>query len=434
MKALPLVLAGSLVFNAVLLAAFVRPSFSPAARASDPTATLPAPGRPPTGPSVTAAESPSGKSGVVPSAAASTWRDLHTADLPALIAQLQADGCPPQLLRAIVGWRLHEQFAVRRRALFANLQEPPYWQARNQSLDPKLMAAQRKLSREYRQQLEELLGPAEAADDPMAEYWRQRQYGNISPAKAEQLREITSDYSELRSQVYSEANGLMMPEDRQKLAFLEAELRRDLAQVLTSGELENYELRSSSTAQNLRHQLTTFDATADEFRALFHAARAVEEQFGAQTGFNSMEQAQQRQAAFLQAAGSTLSPERLAQLTQATDPRYQTLNRIVARYELPTTIVPQIASVQQSIQESASLIRRNRSLSAADRTTQLTALAQEANTSLEAMLGPKAFEAYKQNAGGWMRSLVPSPPPQSVNAPGTTTTPSTGTPGASPKT
>ncbi|ACB74274.1 hypothetical protein [Opitutus terrae] len=432
MKALPLVLAGSLVVNAALVVAMVRldsVSSAPTVSVDHRPGSAPATSARGTQSVATTAADPA--SGAPndrheTDLATTRWRDLGTGSLEELVTRLRAEGCPSWLLRSIVGYRLHEDYAARQRALVAGIKEPPYWTGNRFGLDPQFMSAYRQLRQEESERMKELLGEDADREGPTGDYYRRRQFGDVSPQKAEQMQQIAQDYNELRSQIFTEANGLLMPEDRQKMAYLEKEMRGDLAQILTTTELENYELRSSSTAQTLRQQLTTFKPTEDEFRALFRAARSTEDQFGATTGVTSAEQMQQRQAAFLQAASGSLTPERLAALTQATDPRYNMINRVVARYELPTTIVPQIAAVQQDIQRRAGAIRANRSLSGADRASQMTGLAQEATATLQPLLGEKGFEAYKQYGGSWMRMLTPTPP-TGVRTPPATPPPATGT-------
>lgn len=421
MKALPLVLTGSLIVNAAFVVALVRPnSTAVTGNAAQPETAVER---------VTAA---AGSASAIPRKAAAeaaqraVWHDAGEDSLPQLVARLRAEGCPPAILRAIVAARVHEQFAARRRELIAGVEDQPYWKGLRLGWDPKIIAAQRELRTEQMNLMKELLGADATQDDELAQYARRRQFGDVSAAKAEQLQSIAADYSELRSQIYADANGILMPEDREKIAFLERELRNDYAKILTSVELENYELRSSSTAQSLRSQLTTFQPTEAEFRALFRAARATEDQSGG-AGIYSLDQAQQRQTAFLQAASGSLSPERLAELTQATDPRNQMLNRVVARYELPTTVVPQVTAVQQAIQQRAATIRRDRALSAAERTVQLNALVEEATVTLTPLLGTQAFEAYKQYGGTWMRNLVPPATNSSTQTPANPSTPTTTT-------
>ncbi len=108
---------------------------------------------------------------------------------------------------------------------------------------------------------------------------------------------------------------------------------------------------------------------------------------------------------------------RNAEFVQATDPRNSMLNRIVARYDVSPAVVPQVSAVQQEFQQRAIALR---SLPATERAVQGQALATEAAAKLTTLLGPRAYEAYKDYGGQWVQSLAtpfipssratPSPP------------------------
>ena len=44
--------------------------------------------------------------------------------------------------------------------------------------------------------------------------------------------------------------------------------------------MEEYHLRNSETANNLRSQLSGFEPTEDEFRKLFHLQKSIDDTFG----------------------------------------------------------------------------------------------------------------------------------------------------------
>jgi hypothetical protein len=241
--------------------------------------------------------------------------------------------------------------------------------------------------------------------------WQRRQYGDLPADKLEQMQAILSDYGELRSEVYSKANGVMLPEDREKIALLEKEQRADLSSVLAPEELENYELRSSNTANLIRSQLSIFKPNEAEFRALFKATRAAEAQYGSVSsgGPTNPDQATKVRDSILADLQTQLSPERYAELKQATDPKYQQVNRLVARLELPASAAVEAVAIQTDVQKRAQEVRRDTTLSPEQRTAQLAALSQEATTKLSTTLTPRGLEAYKNYGGFWLQNLNPPP-------------------------
>jgi hypothetical protein len=341
------------------------------------------------------------------------WSLLRTSDdLPTLIARLRAAGFPPAEIRAIVAAEIGERFAARRKELTTAQTVTPYW--KNQgfgSYDPKLTSALRALGREQSDLLKQLLGPdATSASDALRTSLLSR-FGNIPPEKAEQLQSIVSDYSEMRMQIYGTTNGMILPEDRAKLALLDKEQRVDLAALLTPQELEEYDLRNSSTASLLRSKLATFNPTEDEFRALFKIQQAFDDQYGS-TMTMTMEQRRQyadAQKQLLPQFQAVLAPDRFAAFQQAIDPAYQQINRLVARLELPPETSTQVVTLQKDIQQRAMAVQTARDISPDDRAAQLAALNQEATAKLTQSLGARGFEAYKTNGGSWLQMLQPRP-------------------------
>lgn len=413
MKAFPVLLVVSLAINVALLAVVgsrsplkSRPNLS--LRSSTHDASGPTP----------AEDSVSVRSSVVNGAsdavAARTeaWASLSGGSLTEMVARLRAAGYPVAVVRALVSARVSEEMRPRIRELMAGVPEPEYWTSTRFAQDPKVTAAQRETYQEYLKTLKDVLGADAVDDNEINQYRRRRHFGEISAEKAVELQRIAADYSELKNEIYREANGVLMPEDRRQLEYLDQELHADYAKILTPEELERCELRSSATADTLRSQLAAFKPSEEEFRQMFHAAREIEAQFGSLQAALPAEQNRQRQAAILEKAQALLSPERYDAFKQATDPRYTTLNRIAARYDLPTAVVPEVYAVQQEIQQRA------RKVKATERAAQLPVLAQEAATRISPLLGERAFQAYRLYGGQWIENLAT--PPANARSPSAT--------------
>ncbi len=343
------------------------------------------------------------------------WSNLQGGDIKGMVARLRAAGFPPSVVRALVMAQVQQQFAARRAALLAQQPERQFWKTgQSYFSDPKVMSGLRDLGREQSAMLKELLGPDAALGYDEAHAYQQRQFGNLSRDKAEQAQSILSDYSDLRSQIYQAANGVMLPEDREKLALLEREQKADLAVLLTPEELENYELRSSQTANSMRSQLVLFNPTEDEFRAIFRLQQAFDEKYGSANSTTTLDLYRQRQShqqELTDQINAILTPDRAQAYKQAIDPAYQMINRLVARLELPASAATSVVEVQQDINKRANLVRSDRSLTPDLKNAQLDLLSQEATTKLTTVLGTRGLDAYKQYGGGWVQNLVPRRPP-----------------------
>jgi hypothetical protein len=385
-----LVITGSLLANAAL-AALLAVRVSHGATSTAPTA------RPSaiTAPPVTS-----------PLADPETWRRLDAAEPADFIAHLRAEGFPPAVIRAMAAAMVDERFRARHQAIAeAAAANRPYW--RPFANDPKLNAANRALNREESAMLQQLLGP-EALDltaDKLA--FLQHRYGNLPSEKLAQLQKIIADYDDMMAEVHEATNEIILPEDRAKLALLQKERDADAGRLFTPDELTEYELHHSSTANRLLQQLSAFDPTEAEFRALFALNHAVDTEYG-NPGVLSVEQRRVRSDALKQLAPqieAALGPERYADYQQAIDPNYQQMFQLVTSLELPRTAAAQVVAVQKDIQQRTNALTADATLTPEQRQVQFAALNQEATAKLTASLGAAGLEAYKNGPGYWLQNL-----------------------------
>lgn len=408
MKIAPVLLAASLAANAAVVAFYLvrQPSLAPgsgtAFRSAPPSA---APQSKPQNPK------PTDLDPAQTAAFGQLRTQLQSGDLSTLVAQLRAAGFSPSLIRTIISSQVYEQFAARRKTLIASQPPREYWKAQNNYIDPKTQAALRDLGKEQTALIKSLLGPDAQDNSSEAQIYQRAQYGDIPRDKIDQIQAVLSDYNELSQQVYAKTNGMIqLAEDREKLALIEREKLADLTKLLTPEELEDYQVRSSNTASQLRFNVATLNPTEDEFRALYRATAAVEAQLGPQSNVRTMDDMKKRNEAMLAQLQGSLSPERIAEVKLAIDPEYQTINRLVARLELPAATSQTVVALQKDIQQRATALRNDRALAPEARNAQLAALADEATTKLTASLTPRGFEAYKTYGGAWVQNLVPPTP------------------------
>ena len=340
------------------------------------------------------------------------WGNLQNGDLAALRDRLRAEGFPPEIVRAILAAQIRESFAARRKAIEDAQGETPYW--KNPNRDPKTQAALRDLNQEQDKILKDLLGNDGRNDDPSYAAYLHRQFGDLPADKVDRLREIQDDYNRQRSDIYANSRSGLLPDEQQKIAALDRAMRADFAAVLTPQELADYDLRSSNTAQQLRNNLAAFDATEQEYRAIFQLQQAFDDQFGRMYGPLSPDDMKARsdaQKQLTQDINTALGPDRAAEYQRDTDYGYRQATQLVERLELPPDTANQVYATQKDIQQRATALRSDRTLTADDRNTQLGGLATEAQTKLTAALGAQGYQAYTQNGmGSWVQNLVPRPP------------------------
>lgn len=401
MKLSTLLLAGSLAANAVLIGMIALGS------SSDSASTTGAPREKLAAAKTTASADPTAPN-------AETWEELQAADLPAQRDRLRAAGFPPELVRAILAAQVSESFAARRKAIEQSQGETPFW--KNPLRDPAMQAALRDLNREHQKILKDLLGNDGRNDDPQYTAYLQRQFGNLPADKMDQVRQIQDDYNQKRSDIYG-SGGTIVDEDRRKLMDLDKAMLADLAAVMSPAEFEEYKFRSSNTAQQLRANLRAFDATEQEYRAIFQLQEAFDEQYSTRYMSGPMSQEEMRarsdaQRKLTEDIKAALGPDRALEYERAIDSRYRQATQLVARLELPPENAVGLWNVQKEFeQRMRTTLTGAGPMTAADRNQMLATMQQEAVAKVTSLLGgdPSRVDIYKQNGGQWLQNLAPRP-------------------------
>jgi hypothetical protein len=360
---------------------------------------------------------------------AQTWTKLQSDDLATFVQHLRDNGFPPNLIRAILAAQIRERFAAQRKAIEGDSQGRDYWL--NAATDPGKQTALRNLGREEQKMLRELLGPDADAGDVFGQLFRDRGLAGIPAGKLDDVRQILRDFTEQRQDLMASLSigGVisLTAADSAKLKAIEDAQHAELAKVLTPAELELYDLTASRSAQGLRNQLSAFNPSEDEFRALFKLQQAFDDKYGQMAGYNgNQDEMRARMTAQKQLQDqmkAALAPDRAAEFDRATDFNYRQTTQLVARLELPPETANQLYAVQkefeqkrndtmqevsQAMREAAQTgVRPNMQLM----TDRMTALQQEALSKVTPILGnDRAVEAYKQYGGSWIGFMVPRLP------------------------
>ena len=362
------------------------------------------------------APSPSIQTPASPAAAAGggpeIWSSLQNPDLRTYRAQLEAAGFSPRLARALAAAELHRQFMARWTAVARKTDDYPFWEQLVR--DPATSAELQRIFREEYETSRELLGPNPDGDAPALLH---AQFPSLSEDKIARILSISQAYAGQRIDVFgSLAGGSMTTAMRDKLLALDHDQHAQLAQVLTPEELENYELRTSQLAGELRVKFSAFDGTDDEFRTVFRLQSNFADRLAPQYVPPTPEERDAREAAqkeLSEQIHAALGDERFAQYQRSQDFNYQQTYRLVGRLDLPHSAADDVWAVQQDIQQRFPALRANRTLTPEARAQQLAAMADEAKTRITSILGERGFEAYKQYGGNWMQMLqrAPAAPP-----------------------
>lgn len=406
MKMSSLVLVGTLASNVVLIAIFV-------AGAVDKSASTSASDESHLPPLAVVARDPAAM-------AANLWAEIHSDDLPSQRDKLRADAFPPAMIRAILVAQIRAGFAARRKALEAAQADLPFW--RNASPDPNTQAAFRALSKEEQKAIKDLIG-SDPENGPAAAL--RRQFPNFSDETIDQLAAIRERYDQQRMDLFTNIRGPggMLPDEQAKYDALDKAMHGEFAAVLTPQDLEDYDLRTSNSANQLRYNLVAFNATEQEFRALYKLQSAFDEEFRMLRGTPSEDQMRRRsegQKQLNDQIKAALGTDRYAEYQRATDYNFRQTTQLVARLELPPETANSLYAVQKEFEQRRNDIYRSSSGGGAapgsERLVeQATALQQEALARVTPILGSASYvEAYKQYGGSWLANMVPRSPPRAV--------------------
>src|SRR5439155_12598558 len=124
----------------------------------------------------------------------------------------------------------------------------------------------------------------------------------LPPEKRDSVQVLQENYWQQSDALKAKYNNKRTPEYLDEYRQLSDSHRQDLAKILTPQELENYEIRTSTSATRLSQQLVNFSPTEDEFRQIFRATRDFDDKvanLGAQ-GADKKAVAQERTAAMSQ--------------------------------------------------------------------------------------------------------------------------------------
>lgn len=358
-----------------------------------------------------------------------SWRALESTNYLTYIENLRDFSCPEETIRDIIITDVAKLYGRRRSELRMQYPPPKFWEP----LDPlgrsaesvELQLKLRTLDREQRQLIRDLLGVElrwELAKYSGEAESLERNYSFLSPDKQAQVRAWSEHFDELEQDLYVSTRGLMLDEDLAALRQLQAQRREQLASLLSPEELEEYELRFSDTANNMRSQMTGFQPTEQEFRRIFRLQRTFDEQ--TDPGANGSDNALRAEDALSAEIEKTLGPGRYAEYQRAQDPNYRALLQLGARLEIPDDVASRVYNMKLASERIKYQVETSPNLTDEQRQQTVAALARETLRSVQSAMGGDAFETYQSHGGQWLgnlsqvdESVVPAPPPSGTSLP-----------------
>ena len=266
-----------------------------------------------------------------------SWSHVESPDYSAYIANLRSIGCPEQTIRDIIIADVNALYAKRRATEIVTPQQE-WWRSEPSPQVVKLAADKYiALDKERRALLAKLLG-ADWEGGDLAGLPRPTRPGIVLdgpllgalPADTKQaVANIGADAQDRMQAYLQQMRDAGKNPDPAELARLRQDTRNQLANVLAPAQLEEYLLRYSQTANELRAdlgKLKYFNATPEEFRAIFRASDSIDQQIQLLGTANDPMTVAQRASLEQQrdnALRLALGPSRYQQFQKLQDPLYQ---------------------------------------------------------------------------------------------------------------
>ncbi len=332
-----------------------------------------------------------------------SWDEIESDDYATYIANLRSIDCPEPTIRDIIVADVNQLYAQRRaRETVAGDQKwwksVPDMEAIQANID-KLKA----LDKERRALLARLLGPNwEAA--PEAGYPPKMQVNldgqvlsALSPETKQTVQEISARSQQRQEQYLEAQREAGKPADPVELARIRQKTREELARVLDPTQLEEFLLRYSNTADNMRGELAAFHATPDEFRQIFRIRDPIDQQIDLYYASDDPAIVKRRQGLKDQedtAIRQALGAERYSMFQLAQDPAYLEAQSAAEKLGAPADKVLPVYQVNQLTVVEQLRIKNDPTLSSEEKDQALALVRQEKDRSIRLILGNKPQAGY----------------------------------------
>ena len=344
------------------------------------------------------------------------WGSVESQDYREYIANLRAIGCPEETVRDIIIADINKLFASRVAGLYPSPKDYKFWRVENRAVrqeERDREQKRRELDREKRALIKELLGidydveMARWSGRPDEDDYR---YGFLSPEKQEMVNALQAKYRELERALGAEG-GFRNPENRAKMTALRAQREAELAQALGPQDFQEYQLRNSFTARNMRDSLTSFEPTEDEFRQIFDIRKLFDDQFGLARGGGDQAAREQREAAQAKVdeqLRATLGEQRYHDYMLAQDERYRDMYDWTQRFDLPRSTADALYDIRKTTQDTLQQIANNKALSREEQAALWEKVRNEAIAAAQPLAGAHWNDLIRDPRNRpWLTSQLP---------------------------
>ena len=350
------------------------------------------------------------------------WSQIEAGDYQTYVENLRRIGCPEETIRDLVKQDLDKLYDQRKADILSKAPaRKEYWKTGNPSTLSRPSSAtssqMAQLDREKNEVLGDLFGSQGVAainrPSPLARARSQSKSGYAMDFIPEETKaELNTLEREFGSELLKKmAQGATDAQDMAEIRRMRTERDDRIATMLTPEQKMEYDLRKSPTAANMRLQMDGFDPSEDEFRDIFAARKAFDNEHGVVPGSSiSPADAEIRQFAEQEMNNqirTSLGDDRFQDYLRQTDYDYKSIHKITQRQGLGENISAQVYQMKGGAEELAREIRMNTGLSIEERQMQLGQIQNETSISIESLIGGQGAAALQTQAGGrnWLNNI-----------------------------
>ena len=323
---------------------------------------------------------------------------LWTTNLPQLIENLRAYGVPSQIIEDIVMGRLRADHDAKAAPLYKYSATYEFWKQgfyssnRTPEDDAKLKLLNEQLERDA----QELLGIDLKGDRLQWTTRRLTEMGipmELHDAVSSVEREFQQRHTDLQNKRRQMEDGEWWREQRD----LESEKLKAMAKLLPPEQFEQYELRESNVAQNLKYHIEGLDISEEEYKALFRLRKAEEVRRTTSLEHNEALRRETRQAydSAKQLLGRKFEEARLNGI-----PEFRSLRIIAERTGTDPFVATEIWQMKSAATSAENELRRSE-LPPEEIQRRIGEIRSALRQETETKLGPRGFQMYRR-AASWL--------------------------------
>jgi hypothetical protein len=305
-----------------------------------------------------------------------SWKDVESDRYQTYLDSLRAVGCPEDKVRYIVLADIDDLMDEKRlQESIAHDQE--WWKAEANQLVVNVLQDKGRTLEEERQKLITRWLGKQAVEIEVNEsaFWSNVQLtgpvlGKLDKEQHKRVQDVCADSMDRHQSIFWSSINAGKPISKLDMANLREGTRSQLVKTLDGQELEEFLLRYSHNANNLRQDLRGFDPTPEEFREIFRVTDPMDHAMQLQYGSLEAMSPQQMELHLRlrdQAIKEVLSPERYEAYLLTKDPLYKQALTLARQYGAPATAIMPLYELSKDNQMKRDSILQNPNLTPAQK-------------------------------------------------------------------